>query len=209
MRSGGSGNGARSDGRASGSSNGPLQLPVGAAGIALIPSSQVRSAVPMTLEPRFAEVASSAPTCERCGSVIAARRRPLVVNSQLCARCEQRARRSAYFRLYYETHKGRILDKNRRWARDNKERLRLLRRARLERQPPRRDEPRACIDCGTSVARALRCRKCYIRFRYATDTDYRVRRLATTRRWLQRRLLRRQAEQGAVAMAVGSLRILE
>lgn len=180
---------------------------MGAAGIALIPSSQERSAAPMAPEPPFAEVASSAPTCERCGGVIAARRRRLMVDSQLCPRCEQRARRSAYFRLYYEAHKGPILDKNRRWARDNKERLRLLRRARLERQPPKRDEPRACIDCGTSVTRALRCRKCYIRFRYATDPDYRVRRLATTRRWLQRRQLRRHAVQGAVAMAVGSLRI--
>jgi hypothetical protein len=57
------------------------------------------------------------------------------------------------------------------------------------------DEPRRCLDCGEVVVRALRCRRCYTRYRYATDPEYRVRRLATTRRWLERRRSA-QAEAG-------------
>ena len=81
----------------------------------------------------------------------------------------------------------RILAKNRRWAKDNKDKLVLLRQARQTRLPKDSEQPRACIECGTLVVRAQRCRRCYIRFRYATDAEYRARRLATTRRWLERR----------------------
>jgi len=45
--------------------------------------------------------------------------------------------------------------------------------------------------------RALRCRRCYTRYRYATDPEYRVRRLATTRRWLERRRTAETQEAGA------------
>jgi hypothetical protein len=114
-------------------------------------------------------------------------------NDLLCASCDQRARRAAYFQEYYRAHRDRILRKNRRWARDNREKLVLLRKVRQERAAPKDIEPHQCTDCGVPVARATRCRRCYIRFRYATDPDYRRRRLATTQRWLERR--RRAAYQ--------------
>jgi hypothetical protein len=107
--------------------------------------------------------------------------------SGLCLSCDRRVRRSAYFRVYYEAHRDRILDKNRRWARENRERLVHLRRARQLRKARSADDPRRCLDCGEVVVRALRCRRCYTRYRYATDPAYRQRRLATTRRWLERR----------------------
>jgi hypothetical protein len=105
----------------------------------------------------------------------------------LCATCDQRERRAAYFRSYYEEHKDRILDKNRRWARDNKARIVQLRQARRVRDVETDVERRTCLDCEAQVTRAQRCRKCYIRFRYANDPAYRARRLATTRRWLEKR----------------------
>jgi hypothetical protein len=128
--------------------------------------------------------------CVRCGAPLVTERRhrrTAVVDPSLCLNCDRRARRSAYFRTYYESNRERILDKNRKWARDNRERLVQLRRARQIRKTRDSDEPRRCVDCGEIVVRALRCRRCYTRFRYATDPEYRVRRLATTRRWLDRR----------------------
>ena len=126
-------------------------------------------------------------TCVRCGASIARRRRNARQNGELCSTCDQRDRRAAYFRSYYENHKDRILDKNRRWAKDNKTRIVQLRQARRERDTSEIQTSRSCADCDTPVTRALRCRKCYIRFRYANDPAYRARRLATTRRWLEKR----------------------
>jgi hypothetical protein len=139
-----------------------------------------------------------AAVCTKCGApiVVPAHARRLVrSDSSLCLSCDRRARRSAYFRSYYEAHRDRILDKNRKWARENRERLVHLRRARQLRKNRAADEPRRCLDCGEVVVRALRCRRCYTRYRYATDPEYRVRRLATTRRWLERRRSA-QAEAG-------------
>lgn len=129
----------------------------------------------------------SAPTCARCGAPIVRRRRSARQDRTLCLSCDQRARRASYFRSYYETNKDRILTKNRRWARENKDKLVQLRQARQARLAQTSDSPRYCLDCGTPVVRAERCRRCYIRHRYANDADYRSRRLATTRRWLNRR----------------------
>ncbi len=131
--------------------------------------------------------AQSARVCARCGSSISRRRRSARQNEELCAACDQRERRAAYFRSYYEEHKDRILDKNRRWARDNKTRIVQLRQARRVRDVDVTAVHRACVDCQAPVTRALRCRKCYIRYRYANDAAYRERRLATTRRWLEKR----------------------
>lgn len=139
------------------------------------------------------------PRCERCGAPIVERRRSARRNASLCLSCDQRARRSAYFRSYYLAHKERILDKNRRWARNNREKLIQLRQARLARQA-QLGETRRCIECGAPVVRATRCRRCYIRYRYATDPAYRARRLATTRRWLERRQERARAAQTAQAV---------
>ncbi len=149
--------------------------------------------------------ASSPAICDRCGAPVTEggrvwhpqvpagtspqARLPGETFETLCSGCHRRERRSAYFRSYYESHKDRILDKNRRWARDNRERLVQLRRARQLHRAKALDEPRHCMDCGEEVVRAARCRRCYTRFRYATDPEYRVRRLATTRRWLERRRL--------------------
>jgi hypothetical protein len=97
------------------------------------------------------------------------------------------AKRAAYFRTYYEAHRADILEKNRRWAREHRQQLSALRKRRRERLLAAPEEPRRCLDCGRVVARALRCRTCYERWRYAHDPAYRTRRLATTRRWLERR----------------------
>jgi uncharacterized Zn finger protein (UPF0148 family) len=126
---------------------------------------------------------AAAETCERCGGPVV-RRRAGTTDGTLCASCRQRARRAAYFQRYYAAHRERILEKNRRWARENRAKLAELRQARQERAAA---APRQCVDCGARVVRAARCRRCYIRYRYATDPDYRSRRLATTRRWLERR----------------------
>jgi hypothetical protein len=136
-------------------------------------------------------------TCASCGESLTPpgrSRRVARTESGLCLSCDRRVRRSAYFRVYYEAHRDRILDKNRRWARENRERLVHLRRARQLRKSRSTDEPRRCLDCGEVVVRALRCRRCYTRYRYATDPAYRLRRLATTRRWLERR---RATQSGA------------
>ena len=98
---------------------------------------------------------------------------------------EQAARRAAYFRTYYERHRDAILEKNRKWGAEHKARMKELRRARRAATPPR--EPERCADCGELVPRGPRCRNCHARWRYAQDPDYRTRRLAATRRWLQRR----------------------
>ncbi len=134
--------------------------------------------------------ASGAAACVSCGAPLVTSgrtRRAAATESGLCLSCDRRERRSSYFRTYYEAHRDRILDKNRKWAKDNRERLVQLRRARQFRKHRAADDPRRCLDCGEVVVRALRCRRCYTRHRYATDPEYRVRRLATTRRWLERR----------------------
>jgi hypothetical protein len=142
------------------------------------------------------------PLCERCGApvnrVTSRRGAPQGApegtsrNEALCLACDQRARRAAYFKAYYEAHRDRILDKNRRWARDNQARLLALRQARLANQDHSDNEPKQCAECGAAVVRAERCRKCHIRSRYANDAEYRARRLATTRRWLARRAAARR-----------------
>src|ERR687885_1510019 len=97
---------------------------------------------------------TTAPACERCGAPIAHRRRRDPARATtLCLACDQRARRAAYFQRYYEAHKDRILAKNRRWAKDNKDKLVLLRQTR-ETRGKAAEEPRHCVDCGTSVVRA-------------------------------------------------------
>lgn len=133
--------------------------------------------------------------CAQCGATIVRRRRTSKQNPGLCTGCDQRERRSAYFRSYYAEHKERILTKNRRWARDNKEKIVQLRQARRSREIDEAAEERQCLDCGVAVTRAERCRRCYIRFRYATDPSYRERRLATTRRWLDKRQKSHQIAQ--------------
>lgn len=143
--------------------------------------------VPERVRAALAPPSTEVPACAQCGAQIVPTRRAARQNEALCARCDQRARRAAYFRSYYETHKDRILDKNRRWARDNKDKIGRLRQARQAKQPKFGEEIRQCVDCNARVARAERCRKCYIRHRYATDPGYRARRLAITRRWLERR----------------------
>jgi predicted RNA-binding Zn-ribbon protein involved in translation (DUF1610 family) len=125
--------------------------------------------------------------CARCGSPIVRRRRTARQDPSLCTPCDQRERRAAYFRTYYEEHRDRILDKNRRWARDNKTKIVQLRQARRAREQGVLAEDRRCLSCGVTVIRAERCRRCYIRYRYATDPSYRERRLETTRRWLLKR----------------------
>src|SRR5436190_119845 len=52
---------------------------------------------------------------------------------------------------------------------------------------PTRDAkaPRACVDCGAPVVRALRCRRCRERLRYASDPDYRARNNAASLRYQQ------------------------
>src|SRR6266542_419796 len=79
--------------------------------------------------------AAQGQVCAECGQPIVRRRRSARQNSALCLACDQKARRSAYFQRYYETHKDRILAKNRRWAKDNKHKLVLLRQARQARLP--------------------------------------------------------------------------
>ncbi len=133
-----------------------------------------------------ATLAPSQRTCAQCRAEIVRRRRTSRQNQDLCTACDQRERRAAYFRNYYEEHKDRILDKNRRWARDNKTRIVSLRQTRRAKSVDGASS-KSCLDCDTPVTRAERCRKCYIRFRYATDPTYRARRLATTRRWLDKR----------------------
>jgi hypothetical protein len=155
-----------------------------------------------------AEQNASARTCANCGASIARRRRSARQNEQLCATCDQRERRAAYFRSYYEVHKDRILDKNRRWARDNKTRIVQLRQARRVRDLDTATIQRTCVDCETPVTRALRCRKCYIRFRYANDPAYRARRLATTRRWLEKRQGQGEGERSGRRAAARSAHLM-
>jgi hypothetical protein len=100
-------------------------------------------------------------------------------------RAAQAAKRAAYFRGYYERNKARILEKNRKWGAEHKARIAAARRARRAQSPP--PVPIVCRDCGLLVPRGPRCRNCHARWRYTQDPDYRARRLAATRRWLERR----------------------
>jgi hypothetical protein len=129
-------------------------------------------------------VSDAVRTCAKCGEPIVRRRVRASHDLSLCLRCEQRARASAYFQVYYTTNKQRILEKNRRWA---KEHAQLLAERRRQRAPERIGEARQCIGCGTALVRAERCRRCHVRYRYANDPEYRARRLAITRRWLRKR----------------------
>lgn len=102
-------------------------------------------------------------------------------------------RRSTYFRAYYLAHREAILAKNRAWYRAHPERPRELARLRRARLPPR--PPRACLDCGASITRGLRCPRCRARYRYAVDPAYRARKLAATRAWLARRRAARPTKE--------------
>jgi hypothetical protein len=123
-------------------------------------------------------------SCAQCGDPIVRRRVRPHHDLSLCLRCEQRARSSAYFQRYYESNKGRILEKNRQWAKDNASTLAERRR---ERASQRVADDKHCVDCGAVVSRAERCRRCHIRYRYANDPAYREHRLSITRRWLDKR----------------------
>jgi hypothetical protein len=87
-----------------------------------------------------------------------------------------------YFRRYYAAHKERILAKNRRWAKEHAGLLAIRRRTQVRVSAA----PGSCIDCGGPVVRAVRCRRCHSRFRYATDPEYRARRLRASARWQAR-----------------------
>ena len=126
-------------------------------------------------------------TCARCDTDITGQRDGKSKRAGLCARCGRAERLSTYFKRYYQRNKDKILEKNRRWARENKERVAELRRIRLSKQPKKPKEPQFCTDCGTVVQRALRCRKCYVRNKYHTDAEYRRKRLVTTKRWAQKK----------------------
>jgi hypothetical protein len=96
---------------------------------------------------------------------------------------ERRARRAAYFRAYYARHREAILEKNRRWHKEHRERVAELRRVRAAGRP--RATAR-CVDCGVALGRAGRCGRCRARYRYHTDPEYRARRLASVARWRAR-----------------------
>ena len=130
------------------------------------------------------EVRTGQRPCAKCGEPIVRRRIRATHDLSLCLRGEQKARAASYFQLYYTSNKDRILHKNRRWAKENAPTLAERRRARAAQKVA---EPKACIDCGGTVARAERCRRCHIRYRYANDPQYRAHRLAITRRWLDKR----------------------
>ena len=125
--------------------------------------------------------------CTECDADITGQRNGKSKQAGLCTRCGRKARLAEYFRHYYVANREVILAKNRRWAQDNHQRVVELRRRRAALRPKIVREPQACIDCGTLVVRAERCRKCYVRNRYATNPDYRARRLESTRRWTQRK----------------------
>ncbi len=137
--------------------------------------------------------------CKECATDIAGQRNGKSKRAGLCTRCGRKARLAEYFRKYYVTHRDVILAKNRQWAQDNRERVIELRRHRAALRPKVVREPPACIDCGTLVVRAERCRKCYVRNRYATNPEYRARRLESTRRWMRRKRAARVASNVAAA----------
>ena len=141
--------------------------------------------------------------CKECDADIEGQRNGKSRRAGLCARCGRKARLSGYFRNYYVANREAVLTKNRQWARDNRERIVELRRRRAALKPKIVREPKACADCGARVVRAERCRKCYVRHRYATNLDYRARRLASTRRWMENkraaRIAERLAETGDMA----------
>ncbi|MBI4494002.1 MAG: hypothetical protein HY690_14530 [Chloroflexi bacterium] len=45
---------------------------------------------------------------------------------------------------------------------------------------------RHCISCGAPVQRAERCRRCYLRHRYATNPDVRAKQLSLQAEWRKR-----------------------
>ena len=141
--------------------------------------------------------------CKECDANIEGQRNGKSKRAGLCAKCGRKARLSEYFQKYYIANRDVVLAKNRQWAQDNRERIVELRRRRAAIKPKVVREPKACIDCGTQVVRAERCRKCYVRHRYATNLDYRARRLASTRRWMQKKraaqIVERLAETGDMA----------
>ncbi len=133
--------------------------------------------------------------CKECDTNIESQRNGKSKRAGLCATCGRKARLSEYFREYYIANRDTVLAKNRQWAVDNRERILELRRRRASLRPRVVREPKACIDCGELVIRAERCRKCYVRYRYATNLDYRARRLASTRRWMQNKRAKQIAER--------------
>ena len=125
--------------------------------------------------------------CSECDTDITGQRNGKSKRAGLCTRCGRRVRLARYFQKYYVANRDLILTKNRRWAQDNRDRVVELRRIRARLRPRVVREPHGCIDCGTLVLRAERCCKCYVRYRYSTNPEYRARRLESTRRWMMRK----------------------
>ena len=136
--------------------------------------------------------------CRDCGADITSQRNGKSKRGGLCSSCGRRRRLAVYFRQYYLKNRESVLAKNRKWAEDNKERVSELRKMRASTRPRPVRVPVYCIDCGDQVVRAQRSRRCYVRHRYATDTNYRTRSLETTRRWVERQRAKRAAEENAV-----------
>lgn len=57
---------------------------------------------------------------------------------------------------------------------------------------------RRCISCGAPVQRAERCRRCYLRHRYATNPSVRAKQLALQARWRHRQAI--ASSRGMAAM---------
>jgi len=114
---------------------------------------------------------------------VSLRRYRRTADGPLCADCK-RTVKAAYFRSYYLARKAVILQKNRQWAKDNPGRIAERRSVQRE---AKRALSRTCLDCEAVVVRALRCRRCRQRFRYASDPRYRTARLAASDRWLTKR----------------------
>ena len=55
-------------------------------------------------------------------------------------------------------------------------------------EPPKRGLERRCIGCGAPVQRAQRCRRCYLRHRYATNPLVRAKQLALQAAWRKRHM---------------------
>lgn len=65
---------------------------------------------------------------------------------------------------------------------------------RCEREEP--PQPGRCVSCRAPVQRAERCRRCYLRHRYATCPEVRAKQLSLQAAWRQRQMGKRQEVAG-------------
>lgn len=117
-------------------------------------------------------------TCVICGEDFSTLLPNTIVCSPECRKVFIKIKNKRYFRNYYKKNKKKILEKNRKWLRENRERVSLSLYREKQREKRRQNKP-DCLFCGKKIEfrQHKYCKKCAPRaYNLHNRTSYHKRR---------------------------------